>query len=314
MSLNAWLGFFQEFAKLDKKVVGARTSDPLKRSSDTLPQATGDFTMMRSELHNIFISTKDKGAQVQDDKTKGSNTNSQAIDASDTGASMMRFEFFEGLVRVSLSWSSAIPSLSSPSLAFEAFIKNVITPHLPSEALLDTNVWRKEKMYNKEMETALQAHWDILEATYNLYKDKYKAKFALFPIEAWEDLLSGTQLMEHAKIDRRKARWFFITSLMATVDDLKVAGRASSLPLFDFIEALCKVSESVKSKGAANGSLVGHFEAMMEWLQVKLANLWGGTDEDSVAHNMQRVGGMNKLVKKKKSGEMQVASVKGEAG
>jgi hypothetical protein len=127
----------------------------------------------------------------------------------------------------------------------------------------------------------------------------------------------GTKLIEHAKIDRRKARWFFVTSMMATVDDLKTLGRASSLPLFDFIEALCKVAECVKTKGAQEGLSV-HFEALMAYLQKKLSDIWGGTDEESVAQNMQRVGGgLNKQVKKKKSGNkadgtMQVSSIKSD--
>lgn len=142
MSLNAWLAFFQEFATLDKKVVGVtRTSDTLKRKpSDAKANSMGDFAMTRGELHNIFISTKDKGAQVQDEKASSSTA---TIDVAETGSSMMRFEFFEGLVRVCLSWSSSQPSLASPSSAFEAFIKTVVVPRLPAEALVDPNEWRE---------------------------------------------------------------------------------------------------------------------------------------------------------------------------
>jgi hypothetical protein len=85
--------------------------------------------------------------------------------------------------------------------------------------------------------------------------------------------------------------------------------------LFDFIEALCKVAECVKTKGAGEGLSV-HFEALMAYLQKQLSDIWGGTDEESVAQNMQRVGGLNKQVKKKKKsgnmadGTMQVSSIK----
>lgn len=120
--------------------------------------------------------------------------------------------------------------------------------------------------------------------------------------------------MEHAKIDRRKARWFFVSSMMTTVDDLKTTGRASSLPLFDFIEAICKVAECVKTKGAHQDGLPDHFEAMMAYLGQKLQDIWGGTDEETVAQNMQRVGGMNKQAKKKKSAGSQHTEVTSMSG
>ena len=107
------------------------------------------------------------------------------------------------------------------------------------------------------VESSIQAHSDLIEAVFNLYRDKYLHFLfgaVWFPIEAWDDFLEGTKLLEFSGLNKRQAMVIFTRSQMVVVDELKLPIRTKSLTYYEFIEALLRLAEAsqVFDPAAAN--------------------------------------------------------------
>ena len=86
-------------------------------------------------------------------------------DANDDDA-LMQFELLEVLVRLAFARYLLSRELSDASDAVERLLAEHVIPSLPPEALVDTNEFRFERMYNRAVEGLLIEHKDFLAAVY----------------------------------------------------------------------------------------------------------------------------------------------------
>lgn len=106
---------------------------------------------------------------------------------------MDRFEFFEILIRASFGKYITTKILDDSSDSIKKLIEDKLLMNLPPEARIQPNDFRKNRLYTQEMEGAIKSNWEMLNASFKLYKAKDKTKY--FWIEHWIALLEATNLM-----------------------------------------------------------------------------------------------------------------------
>ena len=233
---KGWMGLFDEMAEPSRTSLtgGERVSNIRVRVSN---QGAGSkkFALSQDILRNIFLATNARK------KIPGH--------ADSIGSALVRFEFYEALIRASLHWSEHGhgSSLMTAAVALDSFVRQALLSHVAPVVLEDTNFFRVNRMYTQAVEASIQVHSDLIEAMFNLYRDKYLHFLfgaALFPIEAWDDFLEGTKLLEYSGLDKRQAMVIFVRSQMIVIDELKLPIRSKSLTYYDFIEALLRLAEA----------------------------------------------------------------------
>lgn len=104
-----------------------------------------------------------------------------------------RFEFHEILIRASFGKYITPKILDDSSDSVKRLLEEKLLVNLPQEARLNPNDFRRDRFYTREMEAVLKFNWDLLNATFKLYKAKDKTKY--FWIEHWIILLEAVGLM-----------------------------------------------------------------------------------------------------------------------
>ena len=68
--------------------------------------------------------------------------------------SLMRFEFMESIIRIAVArFSAGIPAVSE---CVEKLSAECIEPNLPPEACVDPDQFRRERLYNEDVDTVLK--------------------------------------------------------------------------------------------------------------------------------------------------------------
>jgi len=183
-----------------------------------------------TELETAFIAANfDEGTEVTELKRRC------AVDG------VLRFEFMELLIRVSMG-KFLVPKVTAQlSEAVSKLFEEHLIPHLPEAAKTPADMFR-HRLYCQEVEAAFLQHWDLLQAVFKVYKAKDRTK--LFWQDHWLALLTDLNLLgPHTGIDKACAKVLVGMSQMATADELKIRQRAVSLSLLDLLEALGRLSE-----------------------------------------------------------------------
>ncbi|KAL6755443.1 hypothetical protein V8C86DRAFT_2677050 [Haematococcus lacustris] len=210
ITASTWLQFCSEAHVLDNTQRGCTSQD----------------------LQNVFIATN-----YEEDKV------SQESEANDDDA-MMRFEFYEGLVRAAFGKFITTKLLDDASDAVASFMEKVVLPHVPPEALLVPDHFRVHRLYTREVDACITEHLPLLKAVHKLYKAKDRTKY--FWIEHWWALLDGCRLAgPHTGVEKRDAKLLFSWSQMVVSDELRRRKRAVGLMFFDFVEAVARLADFV---------------------------------------------------------------------
>ncbi|KAJ9515640.1 hypothetical protein QJQ45_021752 [Haematococcus lacustris] len=210
ITASTWLQFCSEAHVLDNTQRGCTSQD----------------------LQNVFIATN-----YEEDKV------SQESEANDDDA-MMRFEFYEGLVRAAFGKFITTKLLDDASDAVASFMEKVVLPHVPPEALLVPDHFRVHRLYTREVDACITEHLPLLKAVHKLYKAKDRTKY--FCIEHWWALLDGCRLAgPHTGVEKRDAKLLFSWSQMVVSDELRRRKRAVGLMFFDFVEAVARLADFV---------------------------------------------------------------------
>ncbi|KAF5827857.1 hypothetical protein DUNSADRAFT_18612 [Dunaliella salina] len=128
-------------------------------------------------------------------------------DANDDNA-LVRFELLEIIVRMAIGKFIAPKVISDVSDSVALLFDEFIEPNLPAVAKIDTNDFRRNRLYCKEMEMEVVRHWDLLQAMFKLYKARDRTRH--FWVEHWIALLESTNLLGgHTGIDKHCAKVLF---------------------------------------------------------------------------------------------------------
>lgn len=277
----------------------------------------GLTSITHDELVDIFIATNDAAAVLAmkaSFKGRRGPAGARPVDVDD--ASLSRGEFYEALLRVGfLSLEKTLRSNvgtapNEASEAIDSFLSSLISK-APAAAVEDPDSFRSKSLYTKEMEKTIKDHWDVLTASYNVFRSTQpRGGGVLFELETWETMLKNLDLMAQAdeegssqakwKVDRATAIHIFQSSQMALTDELSNRGRLSEISKWEFAEALSRLADHLKL-GDASGSgarrakwqegqlagpgadLAKHFDVLMDHIVDCLGRNFGffaGDDDD----------------------------------
>eukprot|EP00873_Tetraselmis_striata_P003113 jgi/Tetstr1/423377/TSEL_014064.t1 len=211
MLLNSWTSFTQE----------CQIAEPSKSS----PVST-------SVLDTLFITVN-----FEDDKHSDESKENDDL-------ALMRFEWYEILVRVAvLKYGQARETLDV-SDAVQMLVERNMEPLLPPAAKEDPNVFRRERLYKFDVDKLFVAHLPFLEAVYNVYRVDNITNF--FWMQHFVKLLEACQLIgSHTGISKFEAKLMFTRSKMAVVDELKRRQRTVSAQFVDFLEVLGRIADYI---------------------------------------------------------------------
>ena len=133
-----------------------------------IPLPESDFCK-RSDLDTIFIA-----ANYEEDR------NSEDAKLNDDN-SLMRFEYIETLVRIAVArFIRTVPDFPKDiCLATQKLIAEVIQPNMPPEACVDSNDFRRNRLYFEEMDLLYDKHLRTLKVGWDSLKGVRRFQVAL---------------------------------------------------------------------------------------------------------------------------------------
>ncbi|KAK3254449.1 hypothetical protein CYMTET_36334, partial [Cymbomonas tetramitiformis] len=182
----------------------------------------------QSDLDTMFISTN----YEEEKGTIESETNDDR--------SLMRFEFVEIVVRMALAKYVKNAEVPELHLAVERLCEET-SASMPSEALLDTNEFRRTRLYVEAMHHTVSTNFELLEALYIYYKARSGSK--QLRQEDFFQMVTALQLVGSELLSKREVKLAFVWSQLPVVDEINNLRRFTTLTLFDFIEALARMTD-----------------------------------------------------------------------
>ena len=161
---------------------------------------------------------------------------------------LMRMEFIEILIRFAITKYKEEAG-ADISEAVGLLVKRNLIPHIPPMGKVDSDDFRRDRLYNEGSETVFTSHKRVLKLVYKKYKDMLKvAGTPLFSIPEWMLLLKESGLVgdkDDGDFTAREAMLCFFKSRMCVVDEVKSRHKYISLTYTDFLEALGRVADVV---------------------------------------------------------------------
>jgi hypothetical protein len=193
----------------------------------------------------------------------------QGLDKDETksndDSSLMRFEWVEIIIRLGL-WGGNIslsrinlsalflvplPGIAKffesgftndPSNAIELLCNNHILPHLEVAAVHQRNDFRRFRLYNQPVDDVLKRNKRTLEYMFRNCCCLKQSKDVCMDMKEWVSLLTHLGVIDN-DFTKREARLCFCWSKMRVADEVKRELAWTTMTFFDFLEALCRVSE-----------------------------------------------------------------------
>ena len=180
-----------------------------------------------------------------------------------SGPAINRYEFLQCLIKMAVARS--IPhETTDVSDAVEKLLTERIKRNVPSDAAVDTNVFRDQQLYTLEVEGVFRTHVRSLYTLFEAYGTKGPAGQAdLLTLPGWLHMLWSFDLFDE-EFTPREATQCFQASVMKVVDEIKARSRLLSVSLVDFFEALMRVAWRKKLPNpdmvkAAKSASAGHY-------------------------------------------------------
>ena len=182
-----------------------------------------------SECSKIFIV-----CNFETDKTSAAN------EVNDDRA-LMRYEFMECLVRMAVARFRH--EINDVSECLDRLFDEVILPNIDPSAVLDPDIFRRDKFYFQAVDEAFKPHAKYLKLVYMKYSllnpVAGKAKFGLVE---WDALIKDCKLISD-DLTSREMRLAFWWSRMVVIDEVKQRAKFMTLTWVEFLEALGRMAE-----------------------------------------------------------------------
>ncbi|CAG9462609.1 unnamed protein product [Pedinophyceae sp. YPF-701] len=175
---------------------------------------------------------------------------------------MMRVQFMEALVRLSLSKFGKGQATNSISDAVDMLFEELVIPKVPEYAKVETNWFRRERLYFEEVDVVLKANKAALLALYSRYRLPPKSgglRPKVWKLYCWEAFIQDAKLLDE-DFSLQQSSLCYVWSRMTTVDEIGKFAKFESLTFIDFLEGLGRIAdikslpslESVKEMGLNN--------------------------------------------------------------
>jgi hypothetical protein len=131
---------------------------------------------------------------------------------------------------------------NDPSNAIELLCNNHILPHLEVAAVHQRNDFRRFRLYNQPVDDVLKRNKRTLEYMFRNCCCLKQSKDVCMDMKEWVSLLTHLGVIDN-DFTKREARLCFCWSKMRVADEVKRELAWTTMTFFDFLEALCRVSE-----------------------------------------------------------------------
>ena len=154
---------------------------------------------------------------------------------------LMRYEFIECLVR--MAHARFKKDIDDVSECVDALFDDVVLRNVTPESILDTDDFRRDRLYFEEVEDGFRPHLKPLRIVYDKYAmlkpDGGRPSFSLME---WVTVLNDGRLIGD-ELTVREARLCFFWSRMVVADEVKSRHKFMTLSWVEFLEALARVAD-----------------------------------------------------------------------
>ncbi|KAH8062636.1 hypothetical protein JL722_3563 [Aureococcus anophagefferens] len=154
---------------------------------------------------------------------------------------LMRYEFIECLVR--MAHARFKKDIDDVSECVDALFDDVVLRNVTPESILDTDDFRRDRLYFEEVEDGFKPHLKPLRIVYDKYAmlkpDGGRPSFSLME---WVTVLNDGRLIGD-ELTVREARLCFFWSRMVVADEVKSRHKFMTLSWVEFLEALARVAD-----------------------------------------------------------------------
>ena len=166
------------------------------------------------------------------------------INAVNADRALMRFEFLHLLSRLAIAKYVKGGKTTDASEAIEMFLE-FVQGKVPPEARHTSDVFRRARLYCREVHTVLTAHEKSLRSIYEHYSLGSDAQGITMAgrrmsLDEWEELLDDTGIYDDA-FHRRDGALCFIWAQPLVTDEVKRRVPLIHLSFIDFLEALARI-------------------------------------------------------------------------
>ena len=189
-------------------------------------------TCKRKDLDTIFIV-----ANVEEDKA--SKVNKQNDDRA-----LMRFEFLEVVVRIAIQKYLRSGDTDDVSDAVRMLCEQNIRPSLGPEAVHDSNVFRKNRLYTEGVDKVFKQHNKRIQMIFKVFAQPKVGftKYQLMNMEEWMYLLKTCELFDE-DFTQREGKLAFAWAQMAIADEIRRRVAFTCITFEDFLEALARICD-----------------------------------------------------------------------
>jgi len=199
----------------------------------------------KADFDRIFVASdvEDRGGRMSQEQKEFNSAN---IDRA-----LMRFEWVQALVRIALAKYMKSENAAGVGDALEKLFTERVLKMVPPEALHDSDVFRRQRLYTREVHDVFTHHENNLRAIYEafaaaIYDQKAgpseaRAKDKLMDLAEFELLLNAASLFDE-DFTKRHASLCFLWAQSFCTDDLKRRTVLTHLSYVDFLEALARIT------------------------------------------------------------------------
>ena len=173
---------------------------------------------------------------------KRNTTKSMPAEAKNSTNLIVRFEFHQALILLSIAKYIHGGEETRPSAAFEKLIKEQVANAKEKEPLSthDPDDFRRHALYNEDVEQAIMPHMSMLREMYKTFTTVSAIKKKM-SVRDWIRLMVDVSFFDE-DFTRCEGKLAFVWSQMKTADTTKHAADFTTLSFTDFLEALCRVA------------------------------------------------------------------------
>jgi hypothetical protein len=194
----------------------------------------------------------------------------------------MRFEWVEIIVRIAITKYYDAGIVTDLSEAVNLLCQDNIQPHLEEAARHIRNDFRRKRLYNEPTDTLLKNYNRILHYMFKKYcKGKAATKDTVMDIKEWTGFLMDMNVID-PDFTKREGRLCFTMSKMLVADEVKRDIAWTTMTYFDFLEALCRVSELKSFPLDKEIRIFGHKNVVDFFRHRKTMTEWEGGEK--IAH------------------------------
>ena len=186
-----------------------------------------------------------------------------------TEHSMLKHEFMEALIRISVNKYGRGQPTTDIALALEMLLEENILPNLPPAARMEPNEFRRVRLYQEEVDTIYKRHKKELISLYSRYRLPPRGgglRPKVWKLYCWEAFVKDTELVKDRDdcLSNPMAAQAFGTARMMVNDEIAQWAKYETLTFIDFLDALGRVADMLSWPSMADVKAMG-FEDALQW-------------------------------------------------